>query len=254
MRFELDNTLIDDILFYMENQDGEFLLDTHEGFVVDINFNEFMEEPDYDDDERYISLPQWEPKDGYRLMEKFAASLKNPVVRNELSGSLNRNRGVFRAFRDVLEQYPDTEKMWYRFKEQKMKIEVISWYNALREEWGLEPIGVEPEDTSSLILEDFTIKNKDGDFYFIAESADGETAGSINAVFNGTTLQINSLEVKNEYRGMGIGKTLLSKLIEKADEKNLDVSIDLPSETDFFSRSLLLENFKPLMQRFIRKK
>jgi len=253
MRFELDNALMDDILFYMENQDSDFLLDTHEGCVVDVNFNEFMENPDYDDTERYIALPEWEPKDGYRLMEKFTSSLKNPVLRQELSESLNKSKGVFRAFRDVLEQYPGTEKMWFTFKEQKMKNEVISWFNSLREEWGLEPIGAEPEDTISLVLEDFIIREGESDFYFIAESADGEIAGSINAVYDGSILQINAFEVKNEYRGMGIGKTLLSKVIEKADEKKIDVSIDIPAETDFFSRSLLLENFKPSMQRFVRR-
>jgi len=253
MRFELDNILIDDIIFSMENQDGKFLLDTQESSVVDINNHELTDTPDYEDTERFIALPEWEPKDGYRLMEKFAASLKNPVVRQELSNSLNRNKGVFRAFRDVLEQYPDIEKTWFRFKEQRMKNEVISWYNALREEWGLEPIGIEPEDISSLVFEDFIIRDGESDFYFIAESADGEIAGSINATFNGENLQINAFEVKSEYRGMGIGKTLLSKVIEKADEKNLDITIDLPSETDFFSRSLLLENFKPVMQRFVRR-
>jgi hypothetical protein len=53
---------------------------------------------------------------------------------------------------------------------------------------------------------------------------------------------------------MGIGKTLLSKLLEKADTLNLDVTIDLPTDFEYFSRSLYLENFKPTMQRFIRKK
>jgi len=254
MKFELDDTLTDDIIFHMENQDSEFLLDTQEGLVIDVNYNEFMEEPDYDDCERYIPLPQWEPKDGYRLMEKFTASLKNPAARQELADALNRSKGVFRAFRDVLEQYPDIEKMWFRFKGQKMKNEVTSWYNALREEWGLEPIGIEPEDTTSLVLEDFIIREGDNDFCFIAESADGETAGSINAAVSGSILHISSFEVKNEYRSMGIGKTLLSKVAEKADKKNLDISIDLPAETGYFSRALLLENFKPVMQRFVRKK
>ncbi|MCL2210715.1 MAG: GNAT family N-acetyltransferase [Treponema sp.] len=252
MRFELDDTLTDDIIFHMENQENDFLLDTREGCVIGTRCDD-IKESDCDDAERYIPLPAWEPKDGYRLMEKFTASLKNPVVRHELSESLNKNKGVFRAFRDVLEQYPDTEKMWFRFKEQKMKNEVVSWYNALREEWGLEPIGAEPEDTMSLVLEDFIIKKGESDFHFIAESSDGVIAGSINAVWNGAILEINKFEIKNEYRCMGIGKTLLSKVIEKADENKLDISIDIPFETDFFSRSLLLENFKPVMQRFVRK-
>ncbi|MDR2730070.1 MAG: GNAT family N-acetyltransferase, partial [Treponema sp.] len=59
------------------------------------------------------ALPQWGPKDGYRLMEKFTAGLNNPVARQELTAALNKNKGVFRAFRDVLEQYPEVEKIWF---------------------------------------------------------------------------------------------------------------------------------------------
>ena len=151
MRFELDNILTDEILFHMENQDGEFLLDTHEGKIIDKNDNEV-------DGECFIALPEWSSSDGYRIMEKFTAGLKNPIARQELSSALNRNKGVFRSFKDTLEQYPEIEKLWFRFKEREMKNIVVNWYNALREEWGLEPIGAEPEDTSSLVLEDFVLR------------------------------------------------------------------------------------------------
>jgi len=256
MQFELDNTLIDDIIFHMESQDGDFLLDIQEGMVINTDFNEFDEEIDYDD-ARYISLPDWSSNDGYRLMERFAASLKNPVIRAELSIALNRSRGAFRAYRDVLSRYPETEKQWYNFKEKEMKNEVMIWYNSLREEWGLEPIGIEPEDNTSLVLEDFFFKNiNDGmgiEYSIIAETASGDHAGKISAVLNDTTLRIDSLEVISEYRGMGIGKTLLLKMLETADEKKAEVVIDVPVKSEFFSRSLLLENFKPSMQRFVRK-
>jgi len=264
MRFELDNILIDEILFHMENQDGDFLFDTQERIIIDL-YNDLddeeeddntKEDVDYNSD-RYISLPEWSSGDGYRLMERFAASLKNPVLREELSGALNRSRGVFRAFRDVLNQYPETEKQWFRYKEQEMKYGVIAWYNALREEWGLEPVGCEPEDNTSLVLEDFVIKEEikeNGVFCFIAQTSSGEFAGTANAVIDGGTLQINKLEVEAEYRGMGIAKTLLARMAEKADCEKLDVMIDLPSESNYFSRSLHLENFKPCMQRFIRKR
>ena len=291
MQFELDNVLIEDILFHMENQDGEFLLDTQEGVVVNTNddFFDDDEDADYSDDERYISLPEWGSPDGYRLMETFASSLKNPVLRQELDLALNRNKGVFRAFKNVLEQYPETEKMWFKYKEQKMKEEVIAWYNSLREEWGLEPVGSEPEDTSSLVLEDFILRNGNnsdsenvlalhklcikekedhvsdifeklnpsefpGDYCYVAESASGDFAGYIYAVKDITSsLHINALEVIPEYRGMGLGKTLLSKLLEKAESRDLTITIDLPASADFFSRSLHLEGFKPAVQRFALK-
>ena len=289
MKFELDDILIDDILFNMENQEGAFLLDTHEGLVVCTDNPEF-EDIDFDDEERFISLPDWSSHDGYRLMEKFVAELRNPIARQELSGALNRSKGVFRAFKNVLEQYPETETLWFKFKEQKMKNEVINWYNSLREEWGLEPIGSEPEDTSSLVLEDFVLRPGDsadtekayklhklcleekenktaagiyeslnkfefpGSYSFVAESADGNFAGFIYAVKDGSScLQIRQLEVKGEYRGMGLGKTLLAKLLEKTETQGLTITIDLSAGTEFFSRALHLEGFKPCVQRFVRR-
>jgi len=260
MRFELDELLIDDIIFFMENQDGDFLIDTQEGHVVNLNNyeDEYDEEPDFED-EKFINLPEWSSADGYRLMERFAAGLKKPVLREELSRALNRNHGVFRAFRDVLALYPETEKQWYAFKNKEMKNEVIDWYNSLREEWGLEPIGSEPEDNTDLVHEDFVIKeqrteNSDKSGVCItAETASGELAGTVSAEIIDSKLQVKILEVKSEYRGMGIGKTLLEKILEKADKENLEVIIDLPSESDFFSRTLHLERFEPCMQRFLRK-
>jgi len=259
MRFELDSVLMDQILFYMENQDGDFILDTQEGIVVDI-MNDSQENKnrdinDYDNDERFINIPKWRSNEGFRLMEKFASSVKNPVIRHELGEALNKNKGVFRAFRDVLEQYPEAEKLWFNYKEKAMINAILLWYNALREQWGLLPIGPEPEDTTSLVLEDFIIREQEEKnlIVFSAENEEGEIAGSIKGSTDNKNIYINELEVKDEYQCLGLGKTLLSKFLEKADKLKLDVVIDLPIESEYFSRSLLLENFKLTVQRFTRK-
>ncbi len=69
MQFELDETLVDSILFSMEDQNDTFLVDTHEADVVSVND---LEEEEFEDDEHYISLPEWDSNDGFRLMERFA--------------------------------------------------------------------------------------------------------------------------------------------------------------------------------------
>jgi ribosomal protein S18 acetylase RimI-like enzyme len=294
MQFELDKLLMDEILFYMENQDGDFLLDAREGRIVSLN-DDNEEDLDFDGDERFIALPGWSPQDGYRLMERFAAGLRNPVVREELSAALNRGKGVFRSFKNVLEQYGETEKLWFKFKDREMKNEVIAWYNSYRETWGLALLGAEPEDTSSLILEDFVLREGTdadaekasllhelcvnerktdaeqgkaflsafetmnpfsfpGDLCFAAETRSGDFAGAICAIKNApSSLHICGLEVQPEYRGLGLGKALLSRLLEKADALGITgVTADLPAETDNFSRALRLENFTPCVQRFVR--
>jgi len=289
MQFELSKALIDDILFFMEDQDGDFLLDTQEGMVISKDDEDFDNEAFEDDADRYISLPDWEPSDGFRLMERFAAGLHNALVREELSAALDRGRGVFRAFKDTLTRYPEIEKLWFDYKDREMKREVISWYNALRETWGLELIGEEPEDIAGLALEDFRFRQGTaedsapaqklhcacssefndehgdifagmgdwtfpGDVCFVAETAGGEFAGYVSAIRKGDVLHICAVEVQAEYRGLGLGKALVARLLEQADnEKTPRVIIDLPAGREPFSRALLREDFKPCIQRYCRK-
>jgi GNAT superfamily N-acetyltransferase len=286
MQFELTSALIDEILFFMEDQDGEFLLDTREGVVL----NTELDAPDDEDDgDRYISLPEWGPSYGFRLMERFAAGLRGTPVREELSAALDRGRGVFRAFKDTLSRYPETEKLWHAFKDREMKRVVISWYNGLRESWGMELIGEEPEDIANLVLEDFRFREGTeadtaaaeelhrlcleesekgkgkgeklaewlfpGDICFVAETAGGEFAGYINADGSDTCLRVCAVEVRPEYRGLGLGKTLTGLLLEKADSRKIhNIIIDLPAGMEYFARALLREDFRPSVQQFKRTK
>jgi ribosomal protein S18 acetylase RimI-like enzyme len=295
MQFDLSEALVDAILFSMEDQNGEFLLDTEQAVLVpvsEIDSNAARAAKADDFGKRYIELPVWGPAEGFRLMECFAAGLRNPVVREELSAALNRGKGVFRAFKNVLGEYPETGKIWFRFKEREMKKEILRWYNALRETWGLELIGSEPEETADMVLEDFTLRggtvadreaaanlhrcceeeylnNEDrsdgaarifaemnprvfpGDICLVAESAGKDFAGYVSAVYGCSSLHICALEVKPEYRGLGLGETLLTALLEKTDAKRVTgVSVDLPAGMEGFSRVLARESFKPCVQRY----
>ena len=314
MQFELTEALIDDILFSMEDQEGVFYLDTLDGVVIGGN-----DSPDFFSDEddnaetgrlndgRYIDLPEWDSASGFRLMERFVASFRNPLIREELSSALGHGKGVFRAFKDTLSRHPEAEKLWFSFKEKEMKREIIGWYNGLREEWGLEKIGMEPEETADLVLEDFRFrpfqkedtsgaeelhrlcqeeykrilaengaKNsadaimKESQVFhhslsnlfdtmpvlpsaaaLIAESGGGEFAGYISGIVKDSILYIQSLEVKPEYRGLGIGEALLVRCLDCFDRNELvQVFLDLPSWAEGFSRVLLRESFKPYTIRY----
>ncbi|MDR1901003.1 MAG: GNAT family N-acetyltransferase [Treponema sp.] len=292
MCFELSDALIDEMLFFMEDQNGAFYVDAKEGIVI--------EEADIpnsaaykgEDGKRFFPLPEWDSSDGYRLMERFTARFKNPLIYSELTAALDQGKGVFRAFKNTINQHPEAEKVWFSFKEKEIKKEIIRWYNALREEWGLERIGLEPEETEYLVLEDFRIRlaeQKDlpyaeklhhccieeciagkgktaakalrslsaetwrfpGDISFIAETGSGEFAAYISAILRNRILHIIALEVKSEYRGLGIGEALLSNLLEKSNTKNAEeVVIDLPADLEGFSRVLYRKAFKPFVTRY----
>jgi len=322
MQFELTEALIDDILFSMEDQAGAYFLDTDEGVIVGgIDGMGLLEEEDAEKGERYIDLPEWDSASGFRLMERFATGFRNPLIREELSSALGRGKGVFRAFKDTLGRYPEVEKIWFSFKEKEMKQAVLRWYNGLREEWGLEKIGEEPEETVDLVHEDFRFRPfreedlakaeelnrlcqeefkkilvEDGmknsaeiivresqTFHYLstnlfnktpgedpdpenrrqkspalplvsamtAESGGGEFAGFISGIAKGQVFYIQSLEVKPEYRGLGVGETLLVKFLEYLDAEDItQILLDLPFWAESFSRVLLRESFKPYTVRY----
>ena len=76
MQFELTDLLTDDIISAMENQDVEYAVDAQLGQLVvsDSDGNR-------PDDERYYSLPEWGPSDGFGLREDFVNNLHAPLAR-----------------------------------------------------------------------------------------------------------------------------------------------------------------------------
>ncbi|MDR2160144.1 MAG: GNAT family N-acetyltransferase [Treponema sp.] len=289
MLFELTEPLVENILFSMEDQGRKFLIDTQEGTVLG-KTGELARAAEKGKN-HYVDLPKWDSSDGFRLMERFAAAFRNPMVREELSGALNRGKGVFRAFKDTLSQYPEAEKRWFLFKEQEMKREIFRWYNALREERGLERIGEEPEETGDLVLEDFRFRESGpedeeaaaelhricaeeernwagengmagtpeipppgGERVLAAETGGGDFAGYISVSRRETLVRITALEVRPEYRGFGIGEALVSRLLEQLRKTEVShVTIDVPAGAEGFSRVLLRSSFKPLAVRYCRK-
>ncbi len=257
MEFDLTPEITDEIIFAMEDQTGHFLYDSAECRCVSVR-----EESDEDDD-RYFAIPVWDSVSGFRMMDRFAAQLRNPVVREELRSALSAGHGVFRNFKNILRGHPEVERLWYQFKERELRLIVFDWYNSLREYWGLERIGMEPEETADIVSQDFLFREfgpddegqldillssvereiaaemprelaesvldvwnrirgfqdeEDDSCVMVAENSEGEVVGSAfsHPVPEGSLLsaQLVDLSVFPEYRGLGIGKELLSRTIQ----------------------------------------
>jgi GNAT superfamily N-acetyltransferase len=159
-RFKMTTELMDQVIFGMENQRENLILDARTGLVVP---RELLTTDEAGEEERYFDLPDWTPSDGFRLMEGFAGALKNPIYRERLRQILNSGRGVFRGFKNVLKERPDLEKKWFLYKERLMKQKVREWYAALCGYWDAEEEGAEPPDTEDLFLEEFSIQDASGD-------------------------------------------------------------------------------------------
>lgn len=247
------------------------MLDWEEGRILPA-------EPGNQADPRYAELPKWDSSDGFRLMQSFTGDFKNPLIKEELTKALDQGKGVFRAFKDVLRRFPYAEARWRAFKKRTLKEKVIQWYNILRDDWGLERIGLEPEETGDLVLEDFTFRGPNPEdapalqalhdrifqeetretvlllmprtvpagVRLIAETAAGELAGCIGGISEAGAFQVNLLEVKPEFRGLGLGEELCGRLLKNlSPEEGARIAIDIPSEISGFSQVLIRQGFKP---------
>lgn len=153
--FELSETVLENLIFAMENQNSDSFVDALTGAVVSLS------EPSDrtgDDESDLVGPPEWSSGDGFRLMETYARSVVDPEARLSLMAALSRGRGVFRAFKDSLEAFPDVERHWYEFKTAAMGRRVSEWYDRLRVARGLERLGPEPEDTGDLLAGEYAVR------------------------------------------------------------------------------------------------
>ena len=151
MNFTLTAQMIDKIAFAMEDQ--------KERFAVDVDSGELVPFPPCRaacPRRSTSALPRWGSAEGFHLMESFVTSLDNPAYREQLSRALTMGKGVFRAFKDALKQNKEIEKLWFAYKERRLRGVIVSWYNANREARGLAKLPVEPEETEELVMSDFS--------------------------------------------------------------------------------------------------
>jgi len=159
MEFSLNSELVEQIIFAMEDQQNEYYVHRVSGELLredEIEEEETQEEAE----DPFVPIPEWRPVDGFLMMEKFVARLRNPLLRDQLKDALSSGRGVFRKFKDILKTSPEIERLWFIFKERELRRVVWQWYNDNRELAGLERLEEEPaqeEGLEDLLASDFAI-------------------------------------------------------------------------------------------------
>ena len=265
MMFSLSQEIIHQIMFALEDQNTTYVLDTNSGRLED--------RASFLDDELpvgYVELPQWEPANGFRMMERFVAVVRNTALQRQLRSVLFSGKGVFKNFKTLLKSHPQGEKQWFAFREEEMTRYITQWYTQLREVYGLEQLGEEPEDNEELLQDDFIFReydptkdeeklllaansfmserenqwpgeiglalsslwqekkakgNKENFLSLVAETVGGEFAGCLEATLYPSyvkeTVLLTSFFVLEQYRGLGIGKTLLEQGVLQLQEKGI---------------------------------
>jgi GNAT superfamily N-acetyltransferase len=103
-----------------------------------------------------------------------------------------------------------------------------------------------------------------GDLSLVVETGTGDFAAYIAAFRQDSAafrqdqvLRVQALEVRGEYRGLGIGEGLLARFIEEARRQfpgpGLQILIDLPTGSEGFSPVLYRDSFKPYAVRYCFK-
>ena len=82
-----------------------------------------------------IEIPPEDSREGYRDMEAFIEALGDSSLKLRLSDALAGGR-PFCRFKDIIAFYPNDEKRWYAFREERLYQRVLDWL----EEEGIELI------------------------------------------------------------------------------------------------------------------
>lgn len=193
----MTDELMYQIIFCMEDQAGTYLFDMADGVPTQ---KEFTSGSDDEREVRYRELPSWKPADGFRIMEKFVSSLRNPIFREKLKESLAMGKGVFRSFKNTLKEEPAVERLWFYFKEREIKRSIYIWYEQLSEISYLEQLGEPEQDTSELILSDFIIsENREKWADYILEIGESR----LHDEFSGVDYPLNEILVQEYQKTWG---------------------------------------------------
>ncbi|MCZ8519877.1 UPF0158 family protein [Paenibacillus caseinilyticus] len=136
-KLELTLQQIEDISMYMEmDASGErYYYDVVTGEIDtkspdDLEWDDegaFDEDEDLHPEERYLRIPERSSRDGYERMEDFVHTIVPGPVKKALLRALEGRKGVFRRFKDKLDEYPEVQQRWYAYEEEKNREAVIDW-------------------------------------------------------------------------------------------------------------------------------
>ena len=102
-------------------------------------FNREQENPndldidEIDEDENVVALPSKYSIDDYGIMKDFMFAQKDKKIHDAIYDSIHQ-KGAFRKFRQVVEQYGILQK-WYEFKDKEYEDIVKEWCEKNGLEW-----------------------------------------------------------------------------------------------------------------------
>jgi hypothetical protein len=132
----------EDLINALEDHSDSFdyFLDLENGNVVSLlrdDFEDEFEEDPVDLDgynheivennpERFIFINPIDSRESFKIMEDFAETILNDLIKNTLRSALSE-RKPFRNFKDELGHLPEIQKEWYKYHEIEMQKIAYEW-------------------------------------------------------------------------------------------------------------------------------
>jgi len=113
---------LDPIYYYMEDSSGfatSHYIDLFKGDVVSPEVDDISYE-DVENEDRYFYIEPITSHEGYEIMQDFAESEDSDEIRSHLYDALDGKK-PFRNFKHALAGYPDIEKKFYEYKDNRLK-------------------------------------------------------------------------------------------------------------------------------------
>ena len=113
---------IDPILYYMEDSSvfaGSHYIDLFEGEVISPDVDDISHE-DVENEDRYFYIEPITSHEGYEIMQDFAALEESDEIRSRMFDVLERKK-PFLNFKNAIADYPDVEKKFYEYKDNRLK-------------------------------------------------------------------------------------------------------------------------------------
>ena len=106
---------------------------------------------------RYLEIPPVPPKDQYKWMEKFIATLTDDVLRERVLVAID-GKGAFRRFKDLLVNYPGVRERWFAYRGLHLHAYINEWIVARSIElsapppWGYDVEPPEDEPVAAAVV------------------------------------------------------------------------------------------------------
>jgi len=79
---------------------------------------------------RYLEVEPVPPKEQYRWMEKFAATVTDEKLQERILVAID-GKGAFRRFKDLLVSYPGVRERWFAYRGQHLHAYINEWISRM---------------------------------------------------------------------------------------------------------------------------